>query len=205
MPRVPLLNPHGKSVDILVQKLKQTDGLNDRLVLPVNVQSDLVSGEGVSQTESRLLQLNILEFFMLQEAEEMFADSANQLTNNRGSGGLDLKSFVDGACQIFLTNSKFNLGLFFEREILREKINDLLWCFSGEGGSNDLESGGGGLEGVECLSVERCTFRCAMVENVSKFLIYFWTLSTELFSSSNSLSSKRPYPIELSNSIYRTI
>jgi hypothetical protein len=34
--------------------------------------------------------------------------------------------------------------------------------------------------------------RWAMVENFSKLLIYFWTLSTELFSSSNSLSSKRP-------------
>jgi hypothetical protein len=205
MPGIPLLDPHGEGVDILVEKFEQADRLDNRLILPVDVQGDLISGEGVGEAESGLLQLNILEFLMLQEAQEMFADSADELANDGGGGCLDLKGVVDGACQIFLTHSKFNLGLFLEREVLREKIDDLLRCFSGEGGRDDFEGGGGGLEGVECLSVEGCTFRCAMLEKVSKFLIYFCTLSTELFSSSNSLSSKRPYPIELSNSIYKTI
>lgn len=84
-----------------------------------------------------------------------------------------MQRLVDGAGQIFLADTKLDLGLFLEREILRNKINQLLWSFSSERATDDFESGGGGLEGVECLNVERCTLRCAMVEKVSKFLIYF--------------------------------
>ncbi len=84
----------------------------------------------------------------------MFTDSTNQLTHHRRSSALDLKCLVDGACQIFLAHTKFDLGLFLEREILRKEIKDLLWCFSSQRATDDLESGGRGLEGVECLSVE---------------------------------------------------
>lgn len=69
---------------------------------------------------------------MLEEAQEVFADSADQLTHNRRSGDLDLKDIIEGTCQIFLTHTKLDLGLFFEREILGEEINELLWGFSSE-------------------------------------------------------------------------
>lgn len=51
MPRIPLFNSHGECVDILIQKFQQTDGLDDRLILSVHVQSNFVSGEGMSQTQ----------------------------------------------------------------------------------------------------------------------------------------------------------
>jgi hypothetical protein len=37
MPRVPFFDSHGESIDIFVKKFKQTDGLNDGLILPVDV------------------------------------------------------------------------------------------------------------------------------------------------------------------------
>ena len=55
MPRVPLFDSHGEGVDIFVEKFEQTDGLNDGLILSVDVERDLVSREGVSQTQSGLL------------------------------------------------------------------------------------------------------------------------------------------------------
>lgn len=91
---------------------------------------------------------------MFEEIEEVFADSTDQLTHHRRSSGLDLKSLVDGTGQIFLANTKLDLGLFLEREVLGKEINELLWGLSSEGATDDFESSGGGLEGVECLSVE---------------------------------------------------
>lgn len=52
MPRIPLLDSHGEGVDILIQKFQQTDGLDDRLILSVDVQGNFVSGEGMGQTQS---------------------------------------------------------------------------------------------------------------------------------------------------------
>lgn len=84
----------------------------------------------------------------------MFANSTDQLTHHRRSGGLDLQGIIEGTGQIFLTHTKLDLGLFLEREILRKEINELLRGLSSQGATDDFESGGGGLEGVECLSVE---------------------------------------------------
>ena len=55
VPGVPLFDSHGESVDIFIQKFEQTDGLNDGLVLPVDVERDFITGEGVGETQSGLL------------------------------------------------------------------------------------------------------------------------------------------------------
>lgn len=83
----------------------------------------------------------------------MFTDSTDQLTHHRRSGGLDLKSLVDGTGQIFLAHTKLDLGLFLEREVLGEEINELLRGLSSEGATDDFERGSGGLEGVECFEM----------------------------------------------------
>lgn len=77
MPRIPFFDSHGEGVDVLVQKFEQTDGLDDGLVLPIDIQSNFVSGKGMGKTQPGLLEFNILEFFMFEEAEEVFANSTD--------------------------------------------------------------------------------------------------------------------------------
>ncbi len=54
MPRIPFLYSHAECIDILVEEFQQTDGLNDGLVLPVDVQLDFVSWEQMGKTQSWL-------------------------------------------------------------------------------------------------------------------------------------------------------
>ena len=55
MPRVPFLDSHCEGVDILIQQFQQTDGLNDGLILSIDIKGNLVSGEGVGETQARLI------------------------------------------------------------------------------------------------------------------------------------------------------
>ena len=55
MPRVPFFNSHRKGIDIFVKKLKQADGLDDGLILSIDIEGNFISGEGVSQTKSWLI------------------------------------------------------------------------------------------------------------------------------------------------------
>jgi hypothetical protein len=52
----------------------------------------------MGETQSGLLQFNILEFLVFQEAQEVVADSTDQLADHGGGGGLDLQGVVEGAC-----------------------------------------------------------------------------------------------------------
>lgn len=105
MPRVPFLNSHGKSIDIFVKQLEQTNGLNDGLILSVNIKGDFVSGEEMGQTQPRLFQFYVLEFFMLQEIQEVLSDSTGQLINHCWSCGLDLKGLVNRTSQLIIAHS----------------------------------------------------------------------------------------------------
>ena len=73
MPRVPLSDPHGESVDILVAKFKQADGLDNRFILTVHIKRNFVSWESVRKAESWLFEFNVLEFFMLEEINKMLS------------------------------------------------------------------------------------------------------------------------------------
>lgn len=97
VPGVPLLDPHGEGVDILIEQFEESNGLDDGLVLPVDIECDLVAGEGVSETESGLLELHILKLLVLEEAEEVLSKSTDKLGDDSGSGGLDLQRFVNEA------------------------------------------------------------------------------------------------------------
>lgn len=79
MPGVPLFNSHGECIDIFVKELQQTDRLDDWLVLPVDVQSNFIPGEGVCQPQSGLLELDVFEFVMLQKVEEVLPDASDEL------------------------------------------------------------------------------------------------------------------------------
>jgi hypothetical protein len=79
MPREPLLQSHTKSVDIFIQLLDKSNGLNNWLVLPVDVGGTLVSRETMSKTElgsSHICFLNLLHYF-----DEMSSHSSVQLSN----------------------------------------------------------------------------------------------------------------------------
>ena len=79
MPREPLLQSHTKSVDIFIQLLDKSNGLNNWLVLPVDIGGALVSGETMSKTElgsSHICFLNLLHDF-----DEVSSHSSVQLSN----------------------------------------------------------------------------------------------------------------------------
>ena len=79
MPRVPLLQSHIKSVDIFIQLLDKSNGLNNWLVLPVDVGGALVSGETMAETE--LGSCHICFFNLLHDFDEMSSHSSVQLSN----------------------------------------------------------------------------------------------------------------------------
>lgn len=94
MPRVPLFDSHGKGVNIFVKEFEQTDRLDDRFVLSVDIQGDLVSGEGVSKTQSGLLEFDVLELFVFEEIQEVLPNATDKLIDHSRSCGLDLQSLV---------------------------------------------------------------------------------------------------------------
>jgi hypothetical protein len=79
MPRVPLLQSHTKSVDILIQLLDKSNGLNNWLVLPVHIGGALVSGETMTETQLGSRHISIIDF--LHNLDEMGSASSVQLSN----------------------------------------------------------------------------------------------------------------------------
>ena len=79
MPREPLLQSHTKSVDVFIQLLDKSNGLNNWLVLPVHVGGALVSGETVTKTQLGSLHVLILNF--LHDFHEVGSDSSVQFRN----------------------------------------------------------------------------------------------------------------------------
>ena len=75
--------------------------------MPVYVELDLVAGEGVGETEAGLLELQVLELFVLEEAEEVLADAPDELSGQGRGHGLDLEVIVDGTGEVFLAYSQF--------------------------------------------------------------------------------------------------
>ena len=75
--------------------------------MPVYVELDLVAGEGVGETEAGLLELQVLELFVLEEAEEVLADAPDELSDQGRGHGLDLEVIVDGTGEVFLSYSQF--------------------------------------------------------------------------------------------------
>jgi hypothetical protein len=79
MPRVPLLQSHTESIDVFVQLLNKSNGLNNWFVLPVDIGGALVSGETVTKTELGSLDIIILNF--LHDFHEVSSNSSVQLAN----------------------------------------------------------------------------------------------------------------------------
>jgi len=56
MPWVPFLDSHAEGIDIFIKELEESDWLDNRLILPVNIERNFISGEGVGETEAGLLE-----------------------------------------------------------------------------------------------------------------------------------------------------
>ena len=113
--------------------------MDDGFVLPVDVECDLVAGEGVGETESGLLELHILKLLVLEEAEEVLSKATDEFGDDSRGSGLDLQSLVDEAGQLVLADSQLDLGLLLEGEVLGEEVDELLRSFAGERVVDDLK------------------------------------------------------------------
>jgi len=65
VPGEPLLQPHAKSVDVLVELLDESDRLDDGLVLPVDVGRALGPREAVAQTERGLPHVLLFDLYLV--------------------------------------------------------------------------------------------------------------------------------------------
>ena len=79
MPREPFLESHDEGVDVLVHCLDKSDGLNDGLILSVNVSLALLSGVLMGKTELGAGHVLVTE--LLEKLGDVGSDSSDQLLN----------------------------------------------------------------------------------------------------------------------------
>ena len=78
----------------------------------------------MAKTKARLFKVNPLNLFVLEKVQEVFSEPPNQLQYNSRSRGKDLECLVDGSCQLIFTDPQLSLGLFLEREALRQEVDE---------------------------------------------------------------------------------
>lgn len=81
----------------------ESNCLDDRLVLSVNIELDVMSGEGVGQPEFGFVHLKI---FLLDEGWEMSTETSEKLENHVISGAFHLHGRSDHTCQILVLHSQ---------------------------------------------------------------------------------------------------
>ena len=118
VPREPLFESHAKSVNVLVQLLNQSNGLNNWFVLPVDVSGALLSGVRVPKTQ--LGSSDVLFFDLLHDLDEVRSDSSLE--------------FGDG-----LVERSGNAG-FREDPIEKTQFNDKAKCLKGIWGWQGLSN-----------------------------------------------------------------
>lgn len=79
VPRKPFFEPHAKCVNVFVQLLNESNGLNNRFVLPVHISRALLSGERV--TETQLGSSQIFFFHLFHDLDEVCPDASLQLSD----------------------------------------------------------------------------------------------------------------------------
>lgn len=62
----------------------------------------------MSQTQARLLQLDVLKFFSLQEIDQMLSDSSHQFIDHCRGSSLNRKSLVDRTGQLDFADSQLH-------------------------------------------------------------------------------------------------
>ncbi|KAH3661226.1 hypothetical protein OGAPHI_006633 [Ogataea philodendri] len=110
MPSVPLLDSHGVSVDVLVQLVEQSNGLDDVIVVLLNRKLNLGSGVGVSKTKLGSFQVSLLK--TLEQLGTENTDTSQQILHNFVGVALDVwKNLLDRRSKGLVRNTKSNLVL----------------------------------------------------------------------------------------------
>ena len=97
--------------------------MDDGLVVSVDIQGNFVSGKQVSQTQSALVQVHVLDLFALQKLQKVSSESSQKFVDDCRSGGLNFEGFIDSAGELIVTDSQFNFGFFFHGELFAEEID----------------------------------------------------------------------------------
>ena len=79
MPGEPLLESHGEGIDVLVKRFDHSDGLDNWLVLSVDIMRNLNSGETMGKSKLGLLDSLIID--LLRELREVSSDSSEKLSD----------------------------------------------------------------------------------------------------------------------------
>jgi hypothetical protein len=101
MPREPLLQTHTKSVDVFIQLLNESDGLNNWFVLPVDIGGALVPGE--TMTETQLSSPHIVVLHLLHDLDEVGSNTSVQFrdgvveSGGKSSLGEDSIQWLEGS------------------------------------------------------------------------------------------------------------
>mmetsp|Transcript_13962 Transcript_13962/g.37553 ORF Transcript_13962/g.37553 Transcript_13962/m.37553 type:complete len:254 (-) Transcript_13962:188-949(-) len=109
VPAVPLAHAHGECVDVLLQEVEESNGLDDVLVSAVYVKLDLGTGIGVSQAQLRLLQVTRAKAF--DELVQVAAHAAQELVDEVIGDARDASGLLDGAANLGIRHSQGKLGL----------------------------------------------------------------------------------------------
>jgi len=102
--------PHAEGVEIFVHLLNDGYGLNNVLVLAVDVEADIVSREGVGQTEFGSVEIRLFEVLVFYEFGEVSPYPSEQLEGHVIGHTLDLKAVRDHSCQLVVDHCQLEGG-----------------------------------------------------------------------------------------------
>lgn len=94
MPSVPLLNPHGVYVNLLVQIIKQSDSLYNHSVHLVGGEFELESGKRVAKTERHGVEVLLVN--ATEKRGELLTDTTVEILGRGVRKNGDGKCLVDG-------------------------------------------------------------------------------------------------------------
>ncbi len=94
---VPLAYAHGEEVDVLVELVEESDGLDDHVVDAVHVELYLRARVGMAEAELGLGEVVGLQTF--EQLRRVEADAADEFRRRLGGVALDVESAFDGVGQ----------------------------------------------------------------------------------------------------------
>jgi len=126
VPRVPFANTHGESVDGLVKLIKDSNGLDDVVVVTLDGELDLGAGVGVTQTKLSSVHVTLAE--LAQQLAEVQSETTEEILDNlAGVTGLAVykgESGLDASCKTLVQQTQDNLLLLARLREIQFKERD---------------------------------------------------------------------------------
>lgn len=124
VPAVPFLEAHTVGVELLVEFVEETDGLDDHRIDLLRAELELEAGEGMGQTEGHGTQFAFAD--AVDEAGELGADTAIKFLDTGIGDNLQAELLGNGRCKLGVTHSKLLTdGLTFADLLLQEALKVL--------------------------------------------------------------------------------